>query len=572
MTNMQWRSLMLLLSGLAVVYIAILSQDTPYLHPKIIYTSNNPSIFSFTPDKLVLTTVGAYIYLTAFKFEAVGPESKGFIVGTGRLKLGIYGLIKQVKRPISHFLTERDFLETDEWIPCFEHTLKGPVSKVSIRNSHNEGSQTQFAVLYHEIEDDSSYHYVRVYYTTVDENQVTFEYKDIQFPGTTWVEEISLENSSLLYSRDPDQYEFHIMNLPSTFTQLPHATLSSNYSIEHGRRVEEWSQPYSTEQSSILLSRLYSPINNTYRVFTLSVHKTSSTFYVNITIADNATTINAENKPVKTWIQREKGKSEYPVYNEENIDYVGFADVTNYQSAKQQVRKLDMPELHSSVSTGSSTIVFPYIKNKFITLDFTDRIDILMRIKKEKERLYSNNGRKSFLNEYYYWQGYETVDAEIKGLQLSDKDDMLALWTEFSYVYIYGRKKREHKAESTLGKIDRWIDYWLSEISEEERELQETYFPAPWLLEMAISPIKDVYGVAKDIGTVQFWRGRDGDDRDPQYIFIALKNGNVNSYRLDKYEHQKKANLWSFASERWDMLFAMLMVIAIFVYNEYQRP
>lgn len=50
--------------------------------------------------------------------------------------------------------------------------------------------------------------------------------------------------------------------------------------------------------------------NDTYRVFTLSVHKTSSTFYVNITIADNATIMNADNKPVKTWIQREKGKSE----------------------------------------------------------------------------------------------------------------------------------------------------------------------------------------------------------------------------------------------------------------------
>ncbi|CEP13798.1 hypothetical protein [Parasitella parasitica] len=452
----------MLLSGLAVIYIAILSQETLYIHPKIVYTSNNPSIFSFTPDKLVLTTVGAYIYLTAFKFEALNPKNRGSVVGTGRLKLGVHGLVKQVKRPISHLLTEKELLETDGWAPCFEHALKGSASKVSTRSNYNRDSQTQFAVLYHQIEDDNLYHYVRVYYTTFDEDKVTFEYKDIQLPGTTWVDEISLENSSLLYSRDPDQYEFHIMTLPSTFTQLPHKTLSSNYSIEQGRLVE----------------------------------------------------VNAENKPVKTWIQREKGKSEYPVYNDESIDYVGLADATNYQNAKQQIKKVEMPELHSSVSPSSSTIVFPYIKNKFITLDFTDRIDILMRIKKERERLYSNNGRKSFLNEYYYWQGYETVDAEIKGLQQNDKADMLALWTEFNYVYIYGRKKQEHKPESMLGKIDRWIDYWLSETSEEERKLEETYFPAPWQLEMAISPIKDIYGVVKDIGTALFW----SDDRDAQYI------------------------------------------------------
>jgi hypothetical protein len=88
---MQWRSLILLLSGLAVIYIAILSQDTPYLHPKIIYTSNYPPIFSFKPDKLLLTTVGAYIYLTAFKFEASALGNKGSVIGTGRLKLGVNG-------------------------------------------------------------------------------------------------------------------------------------------------------------------------------------------------------------------------------------------------------------------------------------------------------------------------------------------------------------------------------------------------------------------------------------------------------------------------------------------------
>lgn len=88
---MQWRPLILLFSGLAVIYIAFLSQDTPYLHPKIIYTSNYPPIFPFKPDKLLLTTVGAYIYLTAFKFEASKPENQGFVVGTGKMKIGVNG-------------------------------------------------------------------------------------------------------------------------------------------------------------------------------------------------------------------------------------------------------------------------------------------------------------------------------------------------------------------------------------------------------------------------------------------------------------------------------------------------
>jgi hypothetical protein len=53
-----------------------------------------------------------------------------------------------------------------------------------------------FAILYHQIHDDRSHHYVRIYYHTDK-----FEYKDILLPGTIWVNAISLEQDSLLFSR-----------------------------------------------------------------------------------------------------------------------------------------------------------------------------------------------------------------------------------------------------------------------------------------------------------------------------------------------------------------------------------
>ncbi|KAI7900321.1 uncharacterized protein BX663DRAFT_518264 [Cokeromyces recurvatus] len=579
---MKWRALVLLLSGLAVIYIAVLSQDTPYLHPKIIYTSNYPSLFTFKPDKVVISTVGSYIYLTAFKFEAL--KSRGSLVGTGKLKLGVQGYVKQVKRPISNILSENDSLETEDWTPCFEHVFKGPISQISTRNIPiiEKKQQMQFAVLYHQVDNDNSYHYVRIYYTT-EEN--SFEYKDIRLPGTTWVDAISLEKDSLIFSRDPDDYEFHIMTLPSTITNSPHHTLITalgSYQIEKGRLVQEWSQPYSTEQYSTLFSRLYSPMNETYRVFTLNVHKTTTTFYVNITIADNTTSINNENKLVTTWIQREKGESDYPVYNDDSMNYVGFSDIS-YQTShhhQQQLQssRISMPKLLSTVSADAKTIVFPYIKNKFITLDFTDRIDILKLIDSEKERLYTNDGRKTIIPEYYYWQGYETVDAEIMGIQLNEEGDNLALWTEYNYIYIYGRdnkriKDKDHievhnEGLGVLGKLNTWVDYFLSDISDEEKQLRTRYFPPPWRLEMAIPSIRDDYGGSKPVGAVHFWQ----DSKGLKYLFVALKNGNINSYRIDKHEPLKSADFWTFASERWDMLFAMSMVITIFVYNEIQRP
>ncbi|KAI8982140.1 hypothetical protein BDF20DRAFT_452906 [Mycotypha africana] len=88
--NMPWRVLILLISGLVVIYIAILSQDTPYVHPKIVYaSSNHPPLFPYKPDKVVLSTIGAYVYLTFFKYELL--KSRGSLIGTGNLKLGVQG-------------------------------------------------------------------------------------------------------------------------------------------------------------------------------------------------------------------------------------------------------------------------------------------------------------------------------------------------------------------------------------------------------------------------------------------------------------------------------------------------
>lgn len=153
----------------------------------------------------------------------------------------------------------------------------------------------------------------------------------------------------------------------------------------------------------------------------------------------------------------------------------------------------NMPELYLTVSKDLKTIVFPFIKNKFITLDFTDRIDMLKKIDSEQDRLYVSNDKKKIVEEYYYWQPYKTVDSEIMGVQLNKNGSVLALWTEYNQVYIY--KRGTEKVEgSLLGKLDKWLDYILSDISDEERDIRRYYFPPPWELEMVVTPIRNEYG------------------------------------------------------------------------------
>jgi hypothetical protein len=110
-------------------------------------------------------------------------------------------------------LSERELLESDGkkkkkrcvfitksfvgWEPCFEHKLRGQVTKVSNRKGSSLKDTWHFAVLYHQVVNDNSFHFVRLYYTV---NQA-FEYKDIKLPGTIWVDSISLEKDSLIFSR-----------------------------------------------------------------------------------------------------------------------------------------------------------------------------------------------------------------------------------------------------------------------------------------------------------------------------------------------------------------------------------
>ncbi|CAO3652283.1 unnamed protein product [Mucor hiemalis] len=541
MLNMQWRSLVMLLSGIIVIYIATLLQDIPYLHPEKVYTSKD-RLWKQRPEELIVSTVGSYIYVTGVEFEVATTKPPAYI-GTDKLKLGVQGVVKQFRRPISNLLTERGILkETDGWTLCFQHNLVGAVSKVSKRNIENKVDKDtwHFAVLYHQIEDVNSYNYIRLYYTSKkSDNDYTFEYKDIKLPGTTWINSIALEKDSLIFSRDLDKFEFHIMTLPTGLLQAPHSESSANLSlntVRPGRLHQEYSQPASTLDYSVLFNRLYSPVKERYRVLSLNVHKTKYTFYANFTIADNVTRINSENESVEAWLGRERGADKYPVYDEDALQNVGYSAGPTLQIINTGSDYISIPKLRSTLSKDSKTVVFPYLTNKFVTLDYTTRIDILQQLQKIKDRheqlYYKDQSRTSYLEEYFYWQPLTVVDEDIKGLQIDEEGEVLAVWTEYHRLHIYRRESNETKTEiSLLGRLDRWLDYALSDVSDEERRLRQTYFPSSWELAMSIAPIVEFYtpqnGGHRPIGTAHFWTS-DNNER-----FLCMPNKLKSRYLIE---------------------------------------
>lgn len=88
--TMQWRPLILLFCGIAVIYLASLLQETPYPHPLKVYTSDTTR-WRHAPDETILTTAGDYLYLTAIRYNVEPAGFKGLRHGTGDLKTGVVG-------------------------------------------------------------------------------------------------------------------------------------------------------------------------------------------------------------------------------------------------------------------------------------------------------------------------------------------------------------------------------------------------------------------------------------------------------------------------------------------------
>ena len=86
---MQWRAFIMLCSGMVVIYIAILLQDTPHLHPEKIYTSNH-HLWTKKPDKVIISTVGSFLYVTSMQFES-SLQDMPQVIGTDKAKLGVQG-------------------------------------------------------------------------------------------------------------------------------------------------------------------------------------------------------------------------------------------------------------------------------------------------------------------------------------------------------------------------------------------------------------------------------------------------------------------------------------------------
>ncbi|KAI8979739.1 hypothetical protein BDF20DRAFT_871364 [Mycotypha africana] len=595
---MKWRVLIFLATGLAMIYFVSLLQDEPYPHPLVIQAFIPIQSRLNEPSEVILSSITAqnrnidnYIYRTLIHYEAVLDSNRGFVHGVESFKLNVNGLVIQARKKKNEFIKA---VPEEDWEICFKHILSGPITKVV--KAPEDSPTVQFAVLYHTVENDTIRHYIRVYYilpsTSVsnpiannsDDTTKTYHYKDILLPGNTDINAISLEQDSILFSREPDMYKFRVIPLPADIiTSPPHSEranvipLTSIITEKKGDVVREYHQPRGTRSHVNVLCKLYSSNPDTYRVFTLDIHKTKHFYHTNVSIVDSTSSINKDSHTDHIgWIPRDHLYSKDGTVIHEQLQYMAFVDGAHFQ---QEHRIIQMPNPSVSRSRDSKTIVVSLLRNDFQTLDFTDNVEYIKTDPQESRYLYKDitihqhqqelpDNEFNILNEFYHtMQVADTTNmhddnTDIKGLQLNDEGTILAVWTETNSVYIYKRGEGE---ESTIRR-DPMNKRQISK-NRIENNLHHRDVPLEWNLRMVILPTEGHLGSITPIGAAIFWN-HEGSN----YISIGMKNHIVNTYLIDETEERPRhvTSFRNFIKEKWDLWTVMLMVIMIFAINEYK--
>lgn len=562
---MKWRVLILVLTGMAMIYFVSLLQDVPYPHPLIIQATTPETTRIDEPNLTLLVIHNDYMYRTQIHFKAVHDKNKNFVRGIDPIQTDVRGLIIQSRKKKNDLLTK---YPEEKWEPLSTHVLDGPISKVS---KSAEGTEPlQFAVLYHVIEDQDIRHCTRVYYFASTNGVTTSEYKDFMFPGSTMINAISLEQNSILYARDPDNYRFRVANLPDNISHAPHSQSSSPILLNTGETGDLartfdaaiLHHAYRTTNTFLkgtdahigLLSALYSPNLRTYRTLSLDIDKYDEKYHINITIVDgNKHTSKKTGYQLGQWIYRDH-ISPAPVNAviEEGPEYMAFADGAQFHQERTVIK---MPKPSISRSQDGKTVVFSLLKNDFFTLDFTDNLENMASDVYKRQKLYKN-ADGSVLNEYYH-DMLSTVESneaaydptDIRGVQLNANGTLLAVWTESNSIYIYKR-----------GALDRTPSNYLLKESPHHLEVQSL-----WILCMVISPKEGLLGSITPIGATLFWEVEGSN-----YLSVAMNNDIVNTYLVDETEEQKVVNFQTFVRDRKDMLLVMSMSVIMFAVNEYK--
>ncbi|KAI8374269.1 uncharacterized protein BYT42DRAFT_575758 [Radiomyces spectabilis] len=560
---MQWRVIILLVAGISMIYFVSLLQIPPYAQPLKLQPQSSAQLLPVHPDEVILTTAHDSLYLTSLWFNTPANEPSIDPHSSNLRKSQVVGSVRQYR--ISHHSLSSPNTQ-GAWTQTVQHELPGPILKVSTPPpSSDRPTDIQLAVLYYELENESYTLIVRVYYLLQD---LSVQYKDLQLPGQLWPVTFSIEDNCIIYSRDPDTHRFWVLPLPANLTSVPHSQNAERIrltSSQPGPPIERWHQPAGTETYHGMLSRLYSK-SSTFRVFVLDVHTTSLLHHINASLFDHIP--HPQSTSQNLWDKRYSRYLSEDVYMDVSIEHMAYVDYAHFHHERV---KINPPALPSSRSNDEKTLVTHVIKDTILTLDYSDRLDLVQSDNTEKYKVYRDTQGQT-LDEFFFWSettlnsGSDYYISDIVGLHINAEGDILVAWTDDNTVYILKRGEADRRTDDTSSS---WTSDNVYESIQKSLggKSSNSVIPMEWRIRMVIDPT-EINSVPIAAAMILSKNDDTASHLPRNYLFLALQNGAILSYLLDEVQEVKIVTFYSFLRDRLEIWMPMAMIVAAFVRNE----
>ncbi|CAG8592770.1 4681_t:CDS:10, partial [Cetraspora pellucida] len=522
------------------------------------------------PDGLFICAQNDWVYLTAIW---KGYESD-FDDATG--------LIKQYRRPLHLLLSSNNFDPNNKWQLLYIHRLEGPITHIS--SYYHENSQivskrdfdenNALAVLYQKQEQEQIQYVLRLYNIgnfesgSADFNRVecekpfytchnypSFEYQDIILPGTTKIKSFHVEDSLILYSRNPDNAKFRTIQIPQNIFEIgkrkDEALVIKSSEPGPTQRITR-EEPF--KRKTLTYRRVYAA-SGVIRVMNAEITADEESWTFQVMVIHNSSSSDDaswRNKKLISYTQSSPKRAEY-----EQFDFVhGIAPTSPIAIPKPIV-----------VTARNMTTICIALNDILFTFDYSNTTST----SDPKQDSYS---KEAYIVRSEYLPVLEELPFQVVGAEVNANGNMLLLVTQENYILIFKRGHADIHLPSSTRARKGWFDRSTDDNQINNSNRATNVNGDNWELRMVITSSYLDFISQSDLGVVavktlnisKLQPGYVGKNVTENILLTLFENGNVATFNLDKAEQEMK--LWFIIKRRWQMYLGMICVVLVFVWNE----
>ncbi|CAG8481578.1 1048_t:CDS:10 [Scutellospora calospora] len=530
----RYRPLIMLAVGITFIYWIISLHKAPFPYPRNIILTRDVifghSFELYKPDGIFICAQNDWVYLTAI-WKGYGSD---FDDATG--------LIKQYRRPLHLLLSSNNFGPDNEWKLLYVHRLDGPIAHTSSYHHKNNLITTDYdydennalAVLYQKQEEEQIQYVLRLYNIgNFESGSADSDYVDIIMPGTTKIKSFHVEDSLILYSRNPDNAKFRTIQIPRNIFEIGKRK-NEALIIKSGITREEPSK-----RKTLTYRRVYAA-SGVIRVMNAEITADEESWTFQVTVIHNSSSVEDtswRNKKLISYTQSSPKRIEY-----DQFDFVrGITPISPTIIPKPIV-----------VTARNMTTICIALNDILFTFDYSNTTSA----SDPKQDSYS---KEAYIVRSEYLPVLEELPFQVIGAEVNANGNILLLVTQENYILIYKRGLADIHLTSSTRSRKGWFDRLIDDNQINNSNRATNINGENWELRMVITSSYLDFVSQSDLGVIAV-KTLNISRLQPEYVgknvtenilLTLFENGRVATFNLDRAEQEMK--LWFIIKRRWQM-------------------